>query len=143
MTQLDRQSPDKTDLPLTPVTVPKGMGRSRWAWLNNFLYLFPTVGLGTVALCIGLAVLNPVAMNDLADPFAGHQAQHFVFGGHKAHHVTALEHCAVPWLCRVQVLRHAAHLARVKVDPVFADCGCRCQPGQGCWRRGQDRALLP
>ena len=70
MTQ-DRQPATKTDLPLTPaLTVPKYPVRSRWAWLNNFLYLFPTVGLGTIGLCIALAVLNPVAMPDLADPFA-------------------------------------------------------------------------
>jgi cytochrome b6-f complex subunit 4 len=71
MTQLDRPSSAKTDLPLTPeLTLPKRTGRRRWAWLNNFLYLFPTVGLGTIGLCIGLAVLNPIAMPDPADPFA-------------------------------------------------------------------------
>jgi cytochrome b6-f complex subunit 4 len=44
--------------------------RRQWPWLTTVLYLFPTVGLGTVALCIGLAVINPVAIGDPADPFA-------------------------------------------------------------------------
>jgi cytochrome b6-f complex subunit 4 len=44
--------------------------RSQWQWLYDILYLFPTVGLGTIALCIGLAVLNPVEIGDPGNPFA-------------------------------------------------------------------------
>lgn len=60
----------KTDIkPGSTVTKPNSP-RPRWQWLKDILFLFPTVGLGTVALCIGLAVLNPVAVGDPADPFA-------------------------------------------------------------------------
>ena len=44
--------------------------RTQWPWLNNVLYLFPTIGFGTIAICVGLAVLNPVIMAEPADPFA-------------------------------------------------------------------------
>jgi cytochrome b6-f complex subunit 4 len=68
MTKLVRQS-SLTNPQLTPPVAPLG-GRSPWQWLYNILYLFPTVGLGTIALCVGLAVLDPVVMADPADPFA-------------------------------------------------------------------------
>jgi cytochrome b6-f complex subunit 4 len=68
MTKLVRQS-SLTNQQLTPPVAPLG-GRRQWQWLSNILYLFPTVGLGTIALCVGLAVLDPVVMADPADPFA-------------------------------------------------------------------------
>jgi cytochrome b6-f complex subunit 4 len=68
MTKLVRQS-SLTNPQLTPPVAPSG-GRRQWQWLSNILYLFPTVGLGTIALCIGLAVLDPIVMADPADPFA-------------------------------------------------------------------------
>ncbi len=67
MTELVRQS-SLTNPPLTPPVAT--LGRRQWQWLSNILYLFPTVGLGTIALCVGLAVLDPVVMADPADPFA-------------------------------------------------------------------------
>lgn len=69
MTKLIRQSSLTDDRQVTsPVTPPSD--RRQWQWLSNILYLFPTVGLGTIALCVGLAVLDPVVMADPADPFA-------------------------------------------------------------------------
>jgi cytochrome b6-f complex subunit 4 len=68
MTKLDRQS-SLTNPQLMPPVAPSG-GRRQWQWLSNIIYLFPTVGLGTIALCVGLAVLDPVVMADPADPFA-------------------------------------------------------------------------
>jgi cytochrome b6-f complex subunit 4 len=68
MTKLVRQS-SLTNPQLTPPVAPPS-DRRQWQWLSNILYLFPTVGLGTIALCVGLAVLDPVVMADPADPFA-------------------------------------------------------------------------
>jgi cytochrome b6-f complex subunit 4 len=68
MTKLVRQ-PSLTNPQLAPPVAPRG-SRRQWQWLSNILYLFPTVGLGTIALCVGLAVLDPVVMADPADPFA-------------------------------------------------------------------------
>lgn len=68
MTKLDRQS-SLTNPQLMPPVAPSG-GRRQWQWLSNIIYLFPTVGLGTIALCVGLAVLDPIVMADPADPFA-------------------------------------------------------------------------
>jgi cytochrome b6-f complex subunit 4 len=55
---------------VTPQVAQPQQVRSQWQWLYDILYLFPTVGLGTFALCVGLAVLNPVAIGDPANPFA-------------------------------------------------------------------------
>jgi cytochrome b6-f complex subunit 4 len=68
MTKLIRQSSLTSPQLAPPVATPSG--RRQWQWLSNILYLFPTVGLGTIALCVGLAVLDPVVMADPADPFA-------------------------------------------------------------------------
>jgi cytochrome b6-f complex subunit 4 len=68
MTKLVRQ-PSLTNPQSTPPVAPRS-SRRQWQWLSNILYLFPTVGLGTIALCVGLAVLDPVVMADPADPFA-------------------------------------------------------------------------
>lgn len=68
MAKTDRPSVNTAQLS-TPATIPK-TDRPRWQWLTDILFLFPTVGLGTIALCIGLAILNPVAVGDPADPFA-------------------------------------------------------------------------
>lgn len=51
----------------------KGMGHSYYgepAWPNELLYMFPVTILGTIALCVGLAVLDPAMIGDPANPFA-------------------------------------------------------------------------
>ena len=51
----------------------KGMGHNYYgepAWPNDLLYVFPIVIMGTIALCIGLAVLDPAMVGEPADPFA-------------------------------------------------------------------------
>jgi cytochrome b6-f complex subunit 4 len=68
MTKLDRQS-SSINLKPIPTVAPPPL-RSQWQWLYDILYLFPTVGLGTIAMCIGLAVLSPVSVGTPADPFA-------------------------------------------------------------------------
>ena len=40
------------------------------AWPNDLLYIFPVVILGTIASLTGLAVLNPAAIGEAANPFA-------------------------------------------------------------------------
>ncbi len=67
MTKLDRQS-SSIKIDTMPTVAPQR--RSQWQWLYDILYLFPTVGLGTIAMCIGLAVLNPISVGTPADPFA-------------------------------------------------------------------------
>jgi cytochrome b6-f complex subunit 4 len=44
--------------------------KSRLEWRNELLYVFPAVSLGTIAICIGWAVLNPVMNGEPANPFA-------------------------------------------------------------------------
>lgn len=68
MTKLDRQS-GSINIKTMPTVAPPPR-RSQWQWLYDILYLFPTVGLGTIAICIGLAVLSPVSVGNPADPFA-------------------------------------------------------------------------
>jgi cytochrome b6-f complex subunit 4 len=51
----------------------KGMGHNYYgepAWPNDLLYVFPIVIMGTIALCIGFAVLDPAMVGEPADPFA-------------------------------------------------------------------------
>ncbi len=50
-----------------------GMGHNTYgepAWPNDLLYVFPVVIMGTIALCIGLAVLDPAMIGEPANPFA-------------------------------------------------------------------------
>ena len=63
------RKPDSIDLSSKPQISPR-TGRRQSNWRNDLLYLFPAIGLATFALCIGLAVLNPVAISAPADPFA-------------------------------------------------------------------------
>lgn len=51
----------------------KGMGHSSYgepAWPNDLLYMFPVVIMGTIALVIGLAVLDPAMIGEPSNPFA-------------------------------------------------------------------------
>lgn len=51
----------------------KGMGHNYYgepAWPNDLLYIFPVVILGTFAAVIGLAILEPSAIGEKANPFA-------------------------------------------------------------------------
>ncbi|MBW4522015.1 MAG: cytochrome b6-f complex subunit IV [Scytolyngbya sp. HA4215-MV1] len=51
----------------------KGMGHNYYgepAWPNDLLYVFPVVILGTIGLCVGLAVLDPAMIGEPANPFA-------------------------------------------------------------------------
>ena len=51
----------------------QGMGHNYYgepAWPNDLLYTFPVVILGTLALCVGLAVLDPAMVGEPANPFA-------------------------------------------------------------------------
>ncbi|MFS7929890.1 Cytochrome b6-f complex subunit 4 [Helianthus anomalus] len=40
------------------------------AWSNDLLYIFPVVILGMIACNVGLEVLEPSMIGELADPFA-------------------------------------------------------------------------
>ena len=51
----------------------KGKGHNYYgepAWPNDLLYIFPVVILGSIACVVGLAVLDPAAMGEPANPFA-------------------------------------------------------------------------
>ncbi len=51
----------------------KGMGHNYYgepAWPNDLLYIFPVVIFGTIALVVGLAVLDPAMTGEPANPFA-------------------------------------------------------------------------
>lgn len=64
--------PDLTN-PLLRAKLEKGMGHNYYgepAWPNDLLYIFPVCILGTIALCVGLAVLDPTLIGEPADPFA-------------------------------------------------------------------------
>jgi cytochrome b6-f complex subunit 4 len=64
--------PDLTD-PQLRAKLKKGMGHNYYgepAWPNDLLYMFPVVIMGTMALCIGLAVLDPALVGEPANPFA-------------------------------------------------------------------------
>lgn len=50
-----------------------GMGHNYYgepAWPNDLLYTFPIVIMGTIALIVGLAVLDPALVGEPANPFA-------------------------------------------------------------------------
>jgi cytochrome b6-f complex subunit 4 len=64
--------PDLSD-PKLIAKLEKGMGHNYYgepAWPNDLLYIFPVVIMGTIALCTGLAVLDPAMIGEPADPFA-------------------------------------------------------------------------
>lgn len=66
------KKPDLTD-PQLRAKLAKGMGHNYYgepAWPNDLLYTFPVVILGTIGLCVGLAVLDPSIIGEPADPFA-------------------------------------------------------------------------
>ena len=51
----------------------QGMGHNYYgepAWPNDIIYVFIPVVLGTVGLCVGLAVLDPAMVGEPANPFA-------------------------------------------------------------------------
>jgi cytochrome b6-f complex subunit 4 len=66
------KKPDLSD-PALREKLAKGMGHNYYgepAWPNDLLYIFPVVIMGSIALCIGLAVLDPGMIGEPADPFA-------------------------------------------------------------------------
>ena len=66
------KKPDLSD-PVLRAKLAKGMGHSYYgepAWPNDLLYIFPVVIFGTIALCVGLAVMEPTPIGEPADPFA-------------------------------------------------------------------------
>lgn len=66
------KKPDLTD-PNLREKLKKGMGHNYYgepAWPNDLLYIFPVVILGTIACCVGLAVLDPAMVGEPANPFA-------------------------------------------------------------------------
>ena len=66
------KKPDLAD-PKLREKLAKGMGHNYYgepAWPNDLLYTFPIVIMGTIALCIGLAVLDPATVGEPANPFA-------------------------------------------------------------------------
>lgn len=66
------KKPDLSD-PVLRAKLAKGMGHNYYgepAWPNDLLYIFPVVILGTIALCTGLAVMEPTQLGEPADPFA-------------------------------------------------------------------------
>jgi cytochrome b6-f complex subunit 4 len=66
------KKPDLAD-PKLRAKLAKGMGHNYYgepAWPNDLLYIFPVCILGTIACCIGLAVLEPTPLGERADPFA-------------------------------------------------------------------------
>jgi cytochrome b6-f complex subunit 4 len=67
-----QKKPDLSD-PQLRAKLAKGMGHNYYgepAWPNDLLYVFPVVIMGSIALCIGLAVLDPVMGGEPANPFA-------------------------------------------------------------------------
>lgn len=66
------KKPDLSD-PILRAKLAKGMGHNYYgepAWPNDLLYIFPVVILGSIALCVGLAVLDPALVGEPANPFA-------------------------------------------------------------------------
>ena len=66
------KKPDLSD-PVLRAKLAKGMGHNYYgepAWPNDLLYMFPVVIFGTFACVIGLAVLDPAAIGEPANPFA-------------------------------------------------------------------------
>lgn len=66
------KKPDLSD-PGLREKLAKGMGHNYYgepAWPNDLLYVFPVVIMATIALCTGLAVLDPALIGEPANPFA-------------------------------------------------------------------------
>jgi len=66
------KKPNLTD-PKLRAKLAKGMGHNYYgepAWPNDLLYIFPIVILGTIACNVGLAVLEPTGLGEIANPFA-------------------------------------------------------------------------
>lgn len=66
------KKPDLTD-PSLRAKLAKGMGHHYYgepAWPNDLLYMFPTVILATIGCITALAILEPSAIGEKADPFA-------------------------------------------------------------------------
>jgi cytochrome b6-f complex subunit 4 len=66
------KKPDLTN-PKLRALLAKGMGHNYYgepAWPNDLLYIFPVVIFGTIALVVGLAVLDPAMNGEPANPFA-------------------------------------------------------------------------
>lgn len=66
------KKPDLTD-PKLRAKLAKGMGHHYYgepAWPNDLLYIFTVVILATIACDVGLAVLEPTAIGEPANPFA-------------------------------------------------------------------------
>nr|YP_010155952.1 cytochrome b6/f complex subunit IV [Cumathamnion serrulatum]QQY85348.1 cytochrome b6/f complex subunit IV [Cumathamnion serrulatum] len=66
------KKPDLTD-PKLRAKLAKGMGHNYYgepAWPNDLLYIFPVVILGTIACNVGLAILEPIGIGEMANPFA-------------------------------------------------------------------------
>lgn len=66
------KKPDLSD-PILRAKLAKGMGHNYYgepAWPNDLLYMFPVVILGTIACCVGLAVMDPTPLGEPANPFA-------------------------------------------------------------------------
>merc|ERR1719163_1395610 len=66
------KKPDLSD-PVLRAKLAKGMGHNYYgepAWPNDLLYIFPVVILGTIAMSVGLAVMEPAVIGEPADPFA-------------------------------------------------------------------------
>ena len=66
------KKPDLTD-PKLRAKLAKGMGHHYYgepAWPNDLLYIFTVVILATISCDVGLAVLEPTAMGEPANPFA-------------------------------------------------------------------------
>ena len=67
-----QKKPDLSD-PVLRAKLAKGMGHNYYgepAWPNDLLYVFPVVILATIALCVGLAILDPAMVGEPANPFA-------------------------------------------------------------------------
>jgi cytochrome b6-f complex subunit 4 len=66
------KKPDLQD-PALRAKLAQGMGHNYYgeqAWPNDLLYIFPVVILGTIGLCVCLAVLDPTMIGEPGDPFA-------------------------------------------------------------------------
>ena len=66
------KKPDLSD-PVLRAKLAKGMGHNYYgepAWPNDLLYTFPIVILGSIALVVALAVLDPAMIGEPSDPFA-------------------------------------------------------------------------